>query len=432
MFLMLGAVPPDPPKAMGHLPVHKTGAIVPIANQEICFHTFSRYLSVRGLDRSDSNNVIKCLVEGDQILQCDLIRRSTGLQMERCYKHCYQFYLKRVALLTVLHVVQAVLPKDFKHAPKFYNVKYHTTHHTFSSQYSSYIGLQLVEAAEIEPIPAKDKFHVAKIPSALLSGDARPRSEHVTVTLDGVRGARQELATYFLPSNNYIYRSTNTALSSQSGDTVFGSFLVTDRNVNFVMDKYNLTSVPSILYHHMGQPAKFYTGSFRPMDLKVFVKGNTAATMMQYTAELTGERFHQYLKMKPTVFVKFVSDKKDAHTCFTELTYNGIAALATDWKNPAVFAKFNVTKYPDVLGNDTIDTMWSLYVYKWGIRYEYQPAENMEQDVAALERLSGDLITTIDHKHDTVTEPGQAETMVIMGMFPKEGNVLSMNESTEV
>eukprot|EP00116_Pleurobrachia_bachei_P013041 sb/3473303/ len=42
--------------------------------------------------------------------------------VERCYKYCYQCYSKRIALLTVLHVVQAVLPKDFKHAPKFYNV----------------------------------------------------------------------------------------------------------------------------------------------------------------------------------------------------------------------------------------------------------------------------------------------------------------------
>ena len=29
----------------------------------------------------------------------------------------------------------------------------------------------------------------------------------------------------------------------------------------------------------------------------------------------------------------------DDHTWFNELNYNGIAALATDWKNPAVFAK---------------------------------------------------------------------------------------------
>eukprot|EP00116_Pleurobrachia_bachei_P017773 sb/3478035/ len=51
------------------------------------------------------------------VFKCD--RNS---EVERCYKYCYQFYLKLIALLTVLHVVQAVLPKDFKHAPKFYNV----------------------------------------------------------------------------------------------------------------------------------------------------------------------------------------------------------------------------------------------------------------------------------------------------------------------
>ena len=46
-----------------------------------------------------------------------------------------------------------------------------------------------------------------------------------------------------------------------------------------------------------------------------------------------------------------------------------------------------------------------------------------------MERLSGDLITTIDHKHDTVTEPGQAETTVILGMFPKEGTYTSFRPS---
>eukprot|EP00116_Pleurobrachia_bachei_P008021 sb/3468283/ len=46
--------------------------------------------------------------------------------MERCYKYSYQFYSKRIALLTVLHVVQAVLPEDFKHAPKFYNDAWNT------------------------------------------------------------------------------------------------------------------------------------------------------------------------------------------------------------------------------------------------------------------------------------------------------------------
>ena len=40
---------------------------------------------------------------------------------------------------------------------------------------------------------------------------------------------------------------------------MFGSFQVTDRNVNEVMNKYNLTEVPTILYHHMGKPAVKYT-----------------------------------------------------------------------------------------------------------------------------------------------------------------------------
>eukprot|EP00116_Pleurobrachia_bachei_P000944 sb/3461206/ len=85
----------------------------------------------------------------------------------RCYKHCYQFYLKRIALLTVLHVVQAVLPKDFKHAPKFYNVTYRTVELLF-------ISLHLLQS--LHPLQSLHHPHrsvvepVAGLCRALLSG----------------------------------------------------------------------------------------------------------------------------------------------------------------------------------------------------------------------------------------------------------------------
>ena len=40
-----------------------------------------------------------------------------------------------------------------------------------------------------------------------------------------------------------------------------------------------------------------------------------------------------------------------------------------------------------------------------------------------MEKFSGELIKTIDHNHDAVNEPGQSETVVVLGVFPKQGTI---------